>query len=163
MENWTAFIEQVWEGEGTAADYFLVDVRDIDPQVWDPCEPDGCHGCPLEIDAFPYSDRRSTSWVETREFDVYNCSDADESGPEVVYFFTIDTSGTLDVSLDCDEPVDIDIHLLEGDDPDACLQRGHTDFTYAITPGRYLIIADTWVDEDGEERVGEYTLRVDLY
>ena len=65
------------------------------------------------------------------------------------------------VSVDCEEPIDIDIHLLEGDDPDACLERAHIEFTYDLTPGRYFIVADTYVDE-GDVLAGEYTLRVDF-
>jgi len=95
------------------------------------------------------------------EFDVYNCSTADESGPEVVYMFTIDRPGTLAVTVDCPDGVDIDIHLLDGDDPNACLARGHTDFEYSITEGRYFVVADTYV-ESGTELGGSYTLTVDL-
>lgn len=164
MENWTAFITDAWESDGTEVQYFLVDVRDIEPEVWEPCDAyDGTHACPYRIERFPFSDTRDSSAVTTSDFDVYNCSDADESGPEVVYQFTTDEYGTLEVSVDCDEPVDIDIHLLEGDDPDACLERDHTDFTYDLTPGRYLIVADSWVDESGDALSGRYTLTVDLY
>jgi len=74
----------------------------------------------------------------------------------------LDRSGTLVVSIDCVEPVDIDVHLLEGDDPRACLARDHTDFTYSITPGRYLIVADTYVDDQGNVLAGPYTLHVEL-
>ncbi len=163
MDNWTAFVTQAWESEGTDVQYFLVDVRDIDPEVWEPCEAqDGSHACPYRIDRFPFSDTRSTTDAQANDFDVYNCSTADESGPEVVYLFTTDEYATLEVAVDSDEPVDIDIHLLEGDDPDACLQRHHTDFEYDITPGRYLIVADTWVDDGGDELSGQFTLSVDL-
>ncbi len=164
QENWTAFITTAWEELGTDLQYFLVDARDIEPEVWEPCAAyDGSHACPLRIDSFPFSDTRSTAQAGSPQFDLYNCSDSDESGSELVYLFTTDEYGTLEVEVDCEEPVDIDIHLLEGDDPDACLARGHTDFSYAITPGRYLIVADSWVDSGGTELAGEFTLRVDLY
>ncbi|MFH1468779.1 MAG: hypothetical protein ABIO70_30605 [Pseudomonadota bacterium] len=160
MANWTAFIEAAWEQEGTELQYFLVDTRDIDPAAWGgACVPDGTHACPYRITSFPFTDTRTTEGA-AHGFDVYNCSTADEGGPEVVYLFTTDAYGTLTVSVDCDEPVDIDIHLLDGDDADACLARDHTDFAYSISPGRYLIVADTWVDEGGSEAAGSYTLRV---
>jgi len=163
MDNWTAFIGDAWESEGTEVQYFLVDARDIEPEVWAPCDShDGSHACPFPIASFPFEDHRDTAAVGVDGFDLYNCSDTDESGPELVYLFTTDRSGTLEVEVDCDEPVDVDIHLLEGDDPDACLARDHTDFDYAITPGRYLIVVDSWVDDEGEVYSGAFTLRVDL-
>ncbi len=55
----------------------------------------------------------------------------------------------------------IDIHLLDGDDPDACLARAHESFTHDITPGRYFIVADTYTD--GVDKYhGAYNLTVTL-
>ncbi len=163
MENWEVFITNAWESDGTQVQYFLVDARDIEPEVWEPCAAyDGSHACPFRIDSLPFEHSADTAGAGVEGFDVYNCSTADESGPELVYLLHVDDYGTLDVSVDCDEPVDIDVHLLDGDDPDACLERDHTDFGYDISPGRYLIVADSWVDEHGEVYSGEYTLRVEL-
>ena len=163
MDNWTAFITDAWEAEGTDVQYFLVDARDIEPEVWAPCASyDGSHACPFRIDSFPFQASADTSTAGSADFDVYNCSDADEGGAELVWLFSTDAYGTLEVEVDCDEPVDVDIHLLEGDDPDACVARDHTDFDYAISPGRYLIVVDSWVDDGGSERSGEFTLRVDM-
>ncbi len=161
MLNWLEFIANAWTGEGDPVDYFLVDVRDIAPEVWDPCTPDGGHRCPFPIDSFPFSDQRDTAASQIDVFDLYSCSAADESGPELVYLFTIDRSGTLSVSVDCQEPVDIDVHLLDGDDPNACLARANVSFEYPITPGRYFIVADTYTD-GAEVLSGEYLLQVDL-
>ncbi len=164
MDTWTAFIGDAWESEGTQVQYFLVDARDIDPEVWEPCATyDGSHTCPFRIDHLPFEATANTATAGTEQFDVYNCSEADEGGAELVWLLTTDEYGTLSVEVDCDEPVDIDVHLLEGDDPDACVARDHTDFDHAISPGRYLIVADTWVDEGGAALSGEFTLRVDLY
>ncbi len=161
IANWTEFILSAWTELGDYVQYFLVDARDIAPQVWGECTPDGSHDCPYEL-AVPAVVSGDTSTSPTDEFDVYNCSDADESGPEEVWVFTLDTAGTLHVEVDCDDPVvDVDIHLLDGDDPDACLARGHWDLDYDITEGRYFIVADTWVD-GGDEFAGEYTLTVEL-
>jgi hypothetical protein len=163
MANWTEFITTAWTLMGDPVDYFLVDVRDIPAEAWHPCTPDGSHGCPYRIDAFPFSHTDDTSASATSMFDLYNCSDLDQGGAEVVYVFTIDASGTLEVSVDCEDPlVDIDIHLLDGDDPDACLERAHWSFTHDITPGRYFIVADTYVDA-GTPLAGPYTLSVDLH
>ena len=162
MANWTEFIYRAWTESGDRVNYFLIDVRDIDPEVWwGPCEPDGSHRCPILIEGFPFTDEGDTSASSFSDFDVYNCSDADESGPEMVYLLTTDRSGSLSVSVDCPAGVDIDVHLLSGDDPNACLERDHIDFTYSLTPGRYLIVADSYVD-DGAVLSGSYTLHVDL-
>ena len=162
MANWTAFMEDAWESSGTSVDYILVDARDIEPRVWMDCESDGSHACPYTIDSFPFQHSASTAGRTEREHDVYNCDDADESGPEVVYVFTTDESVTVDVSVDCDEGVDVDVYLLEGDDAEACIDRDNTDLSAAVPPGRYVLVVDTWVDGSGVELSGDYTIEVDL-
>ncbi len=162
MANWTEFITTAWTLLGDPVDYFLVDARDIPPDAWHPCTPDGSHACPYRIGVLPFSHADDTSVSPTSGFDVYNCSGLDESGPERVYVLTLDASGTLDVSVDCEDPVvDVDVHLLDGDDANACLARDHWAFTYDITPGRYFIVVDTYVD-GGAPLAGPYTLSVDL-
>ena len=160
-KNWEAFIGHYWTESKDTTQYFLMDTRDIDHRVWKGCTPNGSHDCPYEIGPFPYRTTGDTTVDGTSVFDTYNCSDADERGHEVVYFFTIDTSGTLHVDVDSKNGSDIDIHLLDGDDPNACLTRGHTQFSYSITPGRYFIVADSWADaEDVYE--GMYELNIDF-
>ena len=160
MANWTAFITRAWTQMGDKVHYFLVDTRDIPYDVWQACTPDGSHECPLPIDSLPFSAVGDTT-SGSEQFDVYNCSSADESGPEIVHVLHVDTVGTLQVSVDCQEPVDIDVHLLDGDDANACLARAHETLTYAITPGRYLIVLDSFVD-GGTVLSGSYTLNVSL-
>ena len=133
-----------------------MDARDIDPRVWAPCTPDGSEECPYIVDGFPYVHVGDTSAVSQRHFDAYSCADhLDESGPEVVYLFTVDQSGTLTASLDDvdGDAVDVDIHLLDANDPSACLERGHMSLSLAIGPGRYFLVADTFV-EGGTELSG---------
>ena len=160
MSNWTKFITNAWTNEGDRVDYYLLDARDIAPEVWNPCTPDGTHDCPLPVTSIPFSDTRDSS-TGGSSFNTYSCSAADESGPELVYVLTIDRSGMLTISVDCAAPVDVDIHLLDGDDANACLARGDTSLEYDITPGRYLIVADTFV-EGGTALSGAFTLNVDL-
>lgn len=162
--NWYNFITAAWTQEGDSVDYFLVDVRDIDLDVWAPapCTPDGTHACPYRIDGFPFTHSGDLTTTTERRDDVYNCSAADEGGPEVVYLFTVDRSGTLSVTVDTTHPTaDPDIHLLDADDPDACLDRDHLSFSTAIGPGRYFVVVDTFV-EGGQELTGPYTLTVDF-
>jgi hypothetical protein len=163
QENWAEFITHAWTGSGSIVNYYLIDVRDIDKAVWgnSPCAPNGTHECPYNINSLPYTHSGNTSTVSTSKFDKYNCSTADESGNEVVYLLKVDTHSTLSVSVDCDASVDIDIHLLAMDDNNACMERAHMDFTYNVAPGRYLIVADTFVS-GGIPLEGGYTLSVSL-
>ena len=161
MANWTAFIENAWTAEGDPVNYFLIDTRDIPPEVWTgPCTPAGTRACPFRIPGFSFDASGNTATAPSDEFDVYNCSTADESGPEVFYVFTTDVSGTLSVSVGATDPVDPDVHLLEGADANACLARAHVSLDYPLTPGRYFIVVDTFVD--GVPLTGPYTLHVEL-
>jgi hypothetical protein len=161
MANWLEFINRAWTQLGDAVDYFLVDVRDIDNRVWQPCEPDGTHACPYPIPSFPFLATGDTRSATERQFDVYNCSTANESGPEVVYFFTVDKSGTVTATLDeaLASGVDVDVYLLDADDAKACLTRGDVSLSRAIGPGRYFLIVDTYVT-GGVEKSGPYRLSV---
>ncbi len=159
MANWTAFINNAWTASGARVDYWLIDARDIDPTLWGPaCTADGTHECPFRITSLPYSHTHTTVGGQSR-FSVYNCSTADESGPEIVYEVKIPTHGTLSVSVDCADPVDVDIHLIVMDDARACLTRHNSSFSRAVAPGRYLIVADSYVS-GGSIFSGAYTLNV---
>ena len=163
-ENWVEFLGNVWTVSGAQVDYFLVDARDISPSVWNPCEAeDGSHDCPYSIRSLPYTHNGDTSLSDATEIERYNCSEANEGGPELVYVLNIRDSGTLSVSVETDdETVDPDIHLLWGDDPNACLARDHRQFEYEVSPGRYVIVVDTWVNSEGEALSGGYRLNVEL-
>lgn len=159
MANWTAFINNAWTSSGSRVDYWLLDARDLDRSLWgQTCTPDGTHECPFRIASLPYTHAHTTVGAQSR-FGEYNCSTANESGPEVVYEVKIPTHGTLNVSVECASPVDIDIHLIVMDDPRACLTRHNASFSRSVAPGRYLIVADSYVS-GGSALSGAYTLRV---
>ena len=63
------------------------------------------------------------------------------------------------MKVDALDGSDIDIHLLDGDDPNACLKRDHTDFTYNLSPGRYFLVADSW-SNGSEVFSGPYELKM---
>lgn len=158
MANWTAFINNAWTTSGARVDYWLLDVRDLEPGLWGPaCTPDGTHECPFRITSLPYTHSHTTVGGQSR-FNQYNCSTANESGPEVVYEVKVPRHGTLSVSVECASPVDVDIHLVVMDDPRACLTRHNSSFSRSVAPGRYLIVADSYVS--GSVYSGAYTLRV---
>lgn len=161
MANWIEFITNAWTAEGDAVEYYLVDVRDIPPAVWAPCTPDGSHACPHLIDSLPFEHAGNTSSQGEKSFDQYNCSTASESGAEVVYELRVNKKGTLTVSVDCPSGVDVDVHLLDGDDAKACVVRNDKELSYSIAPGRYLIVVDTFAS-GGTEFPGAYTLHVSL-
>ena len=163
-ENWVEFLGNAWTVAGAHVDYFLIDARDISPSVWHPCDAEeGTHACPHSIRSFPYTHVDDTSRSEERRADIYNCSEANEGGPEVVYVLNVRDSGTLVVSVETeDENIDPDIHLLWGDDPNACLTRDHRQLEYAVSPGRYVLVVDTWVNAEGESLSGPYRLNVTL-
>jgi hypothetical protein len=165
MENWTAFITQAWTGEGDAVDYFLLDVRDIAESAWRACpEPEGTRACPYEIRSFPFSHNGDTSTSDERVLDYYNCSTANETGPEVIYALNVRRNGTLtaSVSVSDDTRYDPDIHVLDGYDQEACRDRAHISLSHSLPPGRYLLVVDTWVDGSGDVLAGPYQLDVDF-
>jgi hypothetical protein len=162
-DNWTEFIRNAWTYVGDEADYYLMDSRDIAPSLWSECEAQvGSYDCPHEMRSFPFVHQGNTEANGGSTHDVYNCSDADESGPEVVYVLNIRETGTLSISVSTedDDTVDPDIHLLTGNDSDACLARGHRHIDQRVTPGRYLVVVDTWVNADGAALSGAYRLNV---
>jgi len=79
----------------------------------------------------------------------------------VVYVLTVDSEGTLTATVDCASPVDVDVHLLDADDKNACLARDDTSLSWPVTPGRYFIIVDTYANA-GVKLAGAYTLKVQL-
>ncbi|MBM4370181.1 MAG: hypothetical protein FJ098_00905 [Deltaproteobacteria bacterium] len=161
IDNWVLFIEDAWTAPGDPVSYFLVDARDIDPRVWGDCTADGTHACPFRIETLPFRAVGDTSMAGEALFDAYSCSDADERGPELVWVLNLDVSGMLHVVVD-DVPgdgKDVDVHLLEGDDPLACLARDDAALAWDITPGRYLVVVDTWYGQ-GKAHPGPFTLDV---
>ena len=72
----------------------------------------------------------------------------------------IATRGVLSVEVDdvSGDAVDIDLHLLREADPATCLTRDNVALEWLVEPGRYTLVADTWVNSAGEEQAGPYTL-----
>ncbi len=163
-DNWLEFIGNAWTGMNDAVDYYLVDARDIAPSFFTPCDSaDGSHACPFEIRSFPFSYSGNTRLATDSVHDVYNCSDANEAGAEHVFVLNLSAPATLTVSVTTpdESTVDPDIHILAGDDADACLARAHRELTFDANIGRYVIVVDSWTDRNGVSLEGEYYLRVD--
>ncbi len=120
----------------------------------------GTADAPIQIGAFPYTDYRWTAGAASDDIDVYNCSAADESGPEMLYRFHTDTGGQLTARVSDDSEVDIDIHVLTAPDGDSCLGRDDTEVSVYVPPGDVWLSLDSYVG--GQEYPGPYILTADF-
>ena len=117
----------------------------------------GTIGEPIEIEQFPYSDLRWTAGAASDQLDRYSCApDTDESGPEMLYTFSVAEAGTLRLTVSDDDGVDVDLHLLTGPTADDCLTRDDSAIEQWVEPGVYWISIDTYVG--GSEFPGPYLL-----
>lgn len=115
------------------------------------------------VDSFPYVDDNSTTGAPS-QVDAYGCApDTDEGGPELVYQVTLAEEGVLVGGLsDLPAGVDVDVHILDALDPDACVDRGHWDAAALLPAGVYYVVVDSWVDASGAALDGDYTLTLGL-
>ena len=127
--------------------------------------PAGTLDDPIPIFSFPFVDSRDTTEAPSPVFDLYGCAlETHEGGGGYVYAVTIIEAGELHAALD-DQPgddVDIDLHLLTEPSPDACVIRDNVAWSFPVTPGTYLLVADTWQPSGGDPLAGPYTLAVDF-
>ncbi|MDH5491815.1 MAG: hypothetical protein OEY14_07670, partial [Myxococcales bacterium] len=94
-------------------------------------------------------------------WDAYGCAPGtDEGGPEWIYLVEVLEIGVLGVSVLDDAGVDIDVHILDAADPEACLDRHDQAARALVGPGRYYIVADSWVDAGGVVMAGAYSLEI---
>jgi hypothetical protein len=118
---------------------------------------------PIQILSFPYETFDATAGTGSDQIDSYACSPTtDESGPERVYRFNVQSEGTLTATVTDDSGTDVDLHLLSSSDPDDCLQRDDVTVSQILTPGTYYLVADTWCSGGGTEYPGGYTMYVDF-
>ncbi len=123
-----------------------------------PLEGVGSHADPIRIDALPFSHLGDTRRGE-RVNALYTGCEApqDESGPELVYTLELEAPSTIRALVLDRGDVDIDLHLLDdADDPEACLERGHTELRASLDAGTWHFVLDSWVDAEGAARAGEY-------
>jgi hypothetical protein len=85
----------------------------------------------------------------------YNCSEWDESGPEVIHTVTTSKTGILRAELS-DLEADLDVYILSSCEADSCLAFGNYTAEYPdAAPGTYYIIVDGFRGAQGG-----YTLTV---
>ncbi len=113
-----------------------------------PGGPDGPAPCPEGVtcvDSFPFGEDRDTSLEPPSRLEGYSCSDADESGPEVIYRVTVPEAGFLSAAVDEQPGVDVDVHILGALDPATCLDRGNFHARADVQAGDYFVVVDTYV------------------
>ncbi len=119
---------------------------------------------PILVTSALFTDSNNTVGGPSDIFDSYSCAPStDESGPEVFYLLELSQAATVTVSVSDGYGVDIDPHLLDGLDNQACLARNDTSFTVpGVSSGSYYIAADTWVNSSGQQLVGPYQITVQV-
>lgn len=120
---------------------------------------------PIPVDSFPTTDARDTTEAPGANVDHYSCSpDTDESGPE--FFYAVQTPGLGILSAVVDDvngdDVDIDVHLLGDTSPDSCLNRDNIATSWVVDGGTTIVVADTYVNQEGVVKSGAYTLRFEF-
>jgi hypothetical protein len=122
---------------------------------------EGTFDAPYEILDLPFAHSSDTSESGGVEIDAYpDCgSDADESGPELVYRIElVEETAVRAVVLDL-EDVDVDVHLLDASgDAAGCVVRGDTAIGRTLAPGTWYFVVDTFVTD--EPLAGPYTFVV---
>ncbi len=98
-----------------------------------------------------FVDARDTMQAASDVFDSYPPNTLDESGPEVIYGFTLDRPAYVAAEIIAPEPagVDIDVHLLSSLQPPALVQRGNVDVWTLLQPGTYYVVLDTYQNQAG--------------
>lgn len=101
---------------------------------------------PIEIEAFPFEDFRWTAGAASDAINSYSCAPStDESGPEVLYKFSVAEAGTLHAVVSDDEGVDVDLHVMSSPDGADCLARHDSEVTVEVGPGEVWLSLDTYV------------------
>lgn len=134
----------------------------------------GSSGRPIAITSFPFRDERSTASGADSAIDAYGCApEVDESGPEVHYELVVDEPVILGGTVAVVEGVDVDLHLLAGSSPEACVARGDAAIEASLRPGTYRFVVDTpggepppageyvieaWVTAPEPERLGDFDM-----
>ncbi len=85
-----------------------------------------------------------------------------ENGPERIYKLTVTKNQTITVSVAHGgyPGLDVDVHLLGSLSNANCLARADFSFSYAVTPGTYYIVADSYGTDNSHAT--SYTLSVKL-
>jgi hypothetical protein len=120
---------------------------------------------PFMIVRLPFLHADDTRDSTERQADSYSCApDTNEAGAEIVYRIEPPRNAIIVAAIDDTElpGVDVDVHLLDGADAEACLARDHIEVSrLVLATESYWLVIDTWVNDGGEELPGPYLLTVE--
>ena len=122
----------------------------------------GNYETPIEIHTLPFLHAGDTSSSLVSQIDFYTgCnSEADESGPEIVYELTLEEETALRMMVFDREGVDVDIHLLDHTvSASSCMARAHRLIEGTLPAGTYGIVVDSFV-ANGDIFDGAYLLSI---
>jgi hypothetical protein len=124
----------------------------------------GSFSNPIQINSWPFVDNRDTSQSVNDLLDACGAAPGtNESGPEYVYVFEIDTPGHLVVSVTDGAGVDIDLHLYTDLAERDCLARhDHTLDVQLTECGTYYLVMDTWVNASDIVLEGAYSMTAEF-
>jgi hypothetical protein len=117
---------------------------------------------PIVVDALPYALAATTAGAGAA-IDAYSCSPAtDESGPELVFRFTLGASARVTAWVEESASVDVDVHLLDdlsvsGGVAQACKSRGNRIAEAELAAGERFVVVDSF---EGAAQAGGFVLRV---
>lgn len=104
---------------------------------------------PIVVDQLPFTATSTTTSMPAL-VDAYDCSGADEGGPEVEAIVTLDAPGRLHALVFDQGDVDVDVHVLAGDH---CLGRNDKEVALDVDAGTYRVVYDTFV---GDAHAGDF-------
>lgn len=140
-----------------------------EPEGWNLCgdrsrgeRASGTHDDPIEPPSWPMVDVGTTLGAPTDDWDRYDCApDTLETGPEVLYRFTVTEPGDFRAELRELGGSDVDLHLLSAPTVadglvSGCIARGHQRVEVLDLPaGEYWLALDSW-SNGTTEYAGEY-------
>ena len=116
---------------------------------------------PFVVDSLPFVHDADTSTSPFSAVDEYSCDDANESGPELTYAFTVNKETAVRIFVNARGTVDPDIHLLsQPGNGNSCVARGHRAIETTISAGTWYVAVDSWTDSAGIQRSGDYLLTI---
>lgn len=119
----------------------------------------GTRADPFKVDSLPFVDVHDTSTDGVSEIDSYDCSGANEGGPELWYRVEITETTTIRALVLDGEGTDIDVHLLGVDAEGQCFERADRTIETTLSPGTYHFSLDTFVS-GGQPASGRYLFAV---
>jgi GDSL-like Lipase/Acylhydrolase family len=110
----------------------------------------GTHADPFVVDRLPFAHAGDTRGGEAAWNGYPACDDGqDESGPEIVYRLDLAAETPVRVVVLDRTDVDVDAHVLLGDDPADCVARHDRVLDTTLPAGEARVVVDTFGDDAG--------------